>query len=460
MKITFRNWIIFKEQKGFALPSVLYMITILSLVILSIVMLKYFHQQNAVISIAQVKADYAAINGMNRAIVELNTQTIFLQFGTEVTRNFDFGPNGSASVRIQRWGLYFAMFSEGIVGRIKTQRVAMIADMPSSQFEDALYFANSDHQLVTTGTTKIKGNVTTGMPGVGIGSIASLPTPRTTPIEGKIKREKIPSFTLNEWKQHAELLKKLLKGELQISSTWGNVKHASSSFMLDKNSVSENINCIVVSGNVTISGSIKRTSKPLYVLCDRVMFEQGAELKGFIAILSREAIVIPQNISIQSALIYSHKFVQVNSNCIFSGQIFAPEIEILSGANLLYPSTVVSFRPEGSKIGKHGIILKNNSRVEGTVVLLTQGNLPKENTLINVEPGAKVVGTVVCEGAVTLDGNVDGAVLTKDFYFYQPPTTYAGWIRTGHINRPELPLSYLIPTGFSKSNKLSILEWL
>jgi len=457
--ILFGRKIILKKQEGFALPSVLYMITILSLLILSIVMLKYFYQQNALLSVAQVKSDYAAIDGVNRAIVELNSHAISPQFGMEIAREYDFGQNGKAVVKIQHWGLYYAIFSEGWVGRVRTQRHAVIANMPTSQFENALYFANTEHQLVMTGSAQIKGNVITGISGVTTGTIANFPAPLKKPIEGNIKREISPSLSLGGWKQQVEYFAKIQKGEAQISSSWGNSKYVGSSFILDNNSVTDELNSIVVNGNLVINNYVKRRPKPLYILCNRVIFEQGAELKGLVAILSREEIVVPHNVSIQSAILFSSTLVQVDSNCTFSGQILAPAVEISSGARLDYPSTVVSFQSDDSKIAGQGITLRNGSLVEGALALLTEGNLPIQNTLINIEPGAKVTGAVVCEGAITLDGSVAGTVLTKEFYFYEAPTVYMGWIRTGHINREELPLSYLVPTGFGKSNKLDVLEW-
>jgi hypothetical protein len=59
-----------------------------------------------------------------------------------------------------------------------------------------------------------------------------------------------------------------------------------------------------------------------------------------------------------------------------------------------------------------------------------------------------------------LDGRVIGTVMTKDFFFYQAPTKYSGWLRTGSINRKILPQGFLMPVGFSSNPQLDVLEWL
>lgn len=135
------------EEKGFALPSVLFLVTILSLVILSIVTIKYLHRQSALLAVAQVKADYAALNGINQAIVEINI-TESPPLGNELTRQYDYGSQGSASIRIGRWGLFYYIVSQGQLRRTVSERVALLASQPTRQFENALVFANNQHQLI------------------------------------------------------------------------------------------------------------------------------------------------------------------------------------------------------------------------------------------------------------------------------------------------------------------------
>jgi type II secretory pathway component PulK len=53
-----------KYEKGFALPSVLFLVTILSLLAASVIMLHYFLRQTSLIEVAKVKAEYAAENGI------------------------------------------------------------------------------------------------------------------------------------------------------------------------------------------------------------------------------------------------------------------------------------------------------------------------------------------------------------------------------------------------------------
>jgi hypothetical protein len=51
-------------------------------------------------------------------------------------------------------------------------------------------------------------------------------------------------------------------------------------------------------------------------------------------------------------------------------------------------------------------------------------------------------------------------VMTNDFYFYEQPTQYYGWLRSGRIDRSALPAGFLVPPGFSEKVHLEVLDWL
>ena len=53
-----------------------------------------------------------------------------------------------------------------------------------------------------------------------------------------------------------------------------------------------------------------------------------------------------------------------------------------------------------------------------------------------------------------------GSAVATDLFFYEPPTSYFGWMRSGSINRVGLPKGLLIAPTFEGKHPLSVLEWL
>jgi hypothetical protein len=456
------------SKDGFALPSVLFLITILSLVILSILTLKYIHRQSALLDVARVKADYAAMNGINRTLAELNS-TDLPKCGEELKREYDFGTQGSAAIQIQRWGMYTVLVANGRIGRISSERVALVAGHPSKQFDNALVFANNHHQLVLTGTTKIIGDVVTGQNGITLGTLRDLQTPRTIPVEGKIKKENTFSISLQKWRNTVEDLKKHLSNNytnapdqeaiVRLSSPEG-MDSQSSQVLLNNSTLTEQTRYVIVDGNLLIKGKIVRRTLPLSIIVKgNIEFQQDASILGLIAIYSTKSINIPSKVSIESAILFSQTSIDLKENARISAQLFAPSIEVASLAMLSYPAMILSFPSKDPKTIKQEILLANGSYIEGTVAMLA-GSSEEDKSVINIQSGSKVVGAVVSEGYLTLDGSVLGTVITKDFYFYEDPTTYLGWIRTGRIERAALSPAFLIPSGFAESDRLDVLDWL
>jgi hypothetical protein len=55
---------------------------------------------------------------------------------------------------------------------------------------------------------------------------------------------------------------------------------------------------------------------------------------------------------------------------------------------------------------------------------------------------------------------VIGTVIADDFYFYESPTKYYGWLRGGSIDHMALPKGFLIPPGFSSDKQLAVIDWI
>jgi cytoskeletal protein CcmA (bactofilin family) len=164
---------------------------------------------------------------------------------------------------------------------------------------------------------------------------------------------------------------------------------------------------------------------------------------------------IPANILIDTPIIYSQKGIVVENSAEITAQLFADSIVVKSKSTLRYPSVVATLSGPGNKT----VQIETGAHIEGTVLSFS-GNDQRTPGLVTIHPGAEVTGLVYAEDRLTLDGSVRGIVIAKDFYFYEAPTTYLGWIRSGTIDRSRLPNSFLLPLGVSSSPQYEVLDWL
>jgi hypothetical protein len=98
--------------------------------------------------------------------------------------------------------------------------------------------------------------------------------------------------------------------------------------------------------------------------------------------------------------------------------------------------------------------------VEGFIALAVPDVGHQNQPTLVIPSSVRVVGCVLSTGRSTLDGTVIGTVLTRDFEFYEAPTQYLGWLRSGRIDRTALPPSFLLPPGLSGTIHLDVLDWL
>jgi hypothetical protein len=452
----------FKNERGYALPSVLFLITILSIVILSILALQYFQRQNIQTAAAKVKADYSAQSGISKIFSEIKSNFDLPPIGRTIERSYDLGDGEKASVSMEWWGFYLYVRSIGSFRKINETRFALAGQTPAGRFKNSLVFSNRDHQLVLTGYAHIKGDVIVGPSGVTLGTLSKYPTPRVVPIEGKVKRD--PNINIQDFDivKHYDNYDALLNGAIPVGVGQSEIQNfqSGSQLHITNGTIKPETKYVSVKGNASINCELIRHDNPLYIIFDgEVTFGKDVHIDGIIFIASSQRIKINSTAHIDEAVLYSHKEVIVESNANLIAQIIAPSIQIEQGVKMLYPSALVSYIKKNNKEPQNGIIIRNNGQVEGNVIVYSEDNT-NSSVFLNIEPSAKISGFVVCNASITFEGSVDGCVQTKDFYFYESPTTYFGWIRTGRIDRDALPGSALMTIGIDGVSKLQVLDWL
>ncbi len=443
-------------EAGFALPSVMMLITILSLVSFSIIGYQYIHRRLAQIQIASMKAEYAAQSGVVKILADGTSSAVY-----------SFSDGSSAIVRKSPWGLFPLVFSEGAASNCRSVRIALAAARPAREYDGAMLFANTLHQLVLTGSSSVKGDVVVGQSGIATGSIRNFPTPVRMPIEGSVTKLPTPELPGSE-----DLLRDF--AESFYDSEFGQTKPRTGSATaavraaagedgkIDLTSVSDSIDVVTVPGNAALTGHLTRRMRPLDIMVDgNASVENGARFDGLVAVKAAGEISIKKGAVLTNALIVSRTSIRLMESAVVTGQFIAPSVTVDSNAVARYPSLVMSLPAAAKSTAKRReVVLLGNASVEGWVVLGSQKSNQGVEDIVMIWPRASIKGLLRSDALCSLDGSVTGMVHVRDFHFYQSPTRYYGWLRSAKIDRTGLPTGFLVPPVFSGKPEYEVLQWL
>ncbi len=450
-----------RSEKGYALTSVLFLITILSLVILSILAVKYFQRQQAQMEIARVKADYAAQNNISALVAELNTNLKVPGYGQMLRRDFDWQADGKGRISLEWWGLYLLARSEGMIGKISEKRTALLGERPKAALANALVFANTNHQLVLTGLSTIRGDVITGPAGVAIGTMKDYATPRRIPVEGRIRRVVSVKMPIINVKDVLDYFNGLLQGRAPqgIDPKSADFNRTDAEAGLSNSNIPISRQYLFVKGNARFDSVLSRRDVPLTIAVDgHVRFAPNARIEGLVCIASTQSIEIERNVALDEAVLYSGQGIRLMSGCDVTAQLIASTIEIAPLARASYPSVLFSYVSKSPKEAGSGITVGNGALVEGSVIGIGEDE-SRTQPIMKIESGTRIRGFILCSGTMTLDGTVSGCVITKDLYFYESPTTYLGWLRSARIDRIQCPQT-MLSLPMSDSLSLAVQDWL
>jgi cytoskeletal protein CcmA (bactofilin family) len=291
-------------------------------------------------------------------------------------------------------------------------------------------------------------------------------TPTRMPVEGNVRKEQtptLPEMTENQKNKLSSFYEEIIRGARQAAGEQTNIIRPTidPSGTLLIASVPDSTDYVLLGGNISIEGEYQRRLRPLYIIIDGMCtLRKSTRVEGLIAVTASDEMTVECGASLSHTLIVSRNSIHLLPSSILSGQCIAPSITVDSGAIVRYPSLVLSI-PEKTNDGmKREILLRGSAKIDGSLILLSCVNTPTGEDIITISPQSTVTGFVRSDNLMTLDGNVHGMVQTKDFYFYQSPTKYYGWLRSGRIDRTILPSGYLLPPLLINRPKYEVLEWL
>ncbi len=452
------------RRDGFALPSVLMLVAVLSILALSLVLVQHFHHTAVQREVSRLKADLAAQNGVTWAAAAK-------KIGNE---GLSYSDGTDATVDVWSWGVYRLVLSRGTCSKTVSSRSALLGQRQAGLFKDALVYFNPQHQLVFAGEVQVVGDVQAGAFGATLGVLEDTKSLPGFPVTGEISTDaSFAGFELPELLMQINAFDSLLKaagdndlaagGEDAIIqlSTCDNLGEIAG----DKSTL------IVLEGNQDFSGKVVRQGHPLRILVlGSVNISAGAAIYGPVQVLSTGPMTISSDIHIEYPILYSQKSIETLASCECKAQLISPNITIGRNSKLDYPSALVSWITPDSIISGEDTTGKSEPRaltllegavVEGAVLMNPRANPLKDPDLIVITPASRIIGSVYCGEKITFDGKLTGTVITNDFYFYESPTKYFGWIRNGLIDREHLPAACLTPVGLVEDDAaFRVLDWI
>ncbi len=442
------------------MPSVLMLVVILSILTFCVLLIQYFHYSAVAHEAAQLKADVAFQNGVVLAAAARNLGPDSVHVGDGMV----------ATTCTYPWGLYRLVVSCGTSGRVVSRHAALLGQRATDLFQNALVYFNPEHQLVFAGEVRVVGNVQTGINGATLGVLEDMESLPSFPVTGSIVADaSFHGIGFSELGSQIEKFDSLLNAAQTSDLPKAELPHAVSGEVDVSVLSAESVEQVVLDGNQILSGSLTRIGRPLRIIVlGNVTFSTGTTIYGPVQILSAGAVEIPSGTRIDYSILYSQSSIEMLSYAKCKAQLIAYRITLDGDAKLVYPSALISWLPlEGSTseedtpgIEPRSITLSTRVVVEGSVLMNKRPVAIEDPELIVVGPESKVIGMIYCGEEMTFDGTVIGTVITNDFYFYESPTRYFGWIRDGTIDRSLLPESYLTPILSAEGSfELDILDW-
>lgn len=454
------------NDAGFALPSVLLLLTILTLAAMSILSLQYLRRQLVIRETHLIRADFAAKSGIARAFADFPSGDSSLAHGLSQTREYTFDDGGRALTELTPWGFFQVIRSQGVSGRLQRDVIALAANRITLAYAPALTLGNTQHHLVMTGTAHIRGDVSVGPSGVTTSTLPDHATPLHVPVAGNIRTQGNASMVRarSPYLDHlAASYRELLSGNIPEFLGAG----TTATILPDQaghcriSSANDSLRILKIPGDLDFEGEIVRSWPPLLVLIQgSATVRKGARLQGLVLLAARDSVTLKQGAYVSDVILLGGRSLRVEAGASATCQCIAPVVTVDSGAVLSYPSAVVAFDLGSAHSPTLHALISGGALIEGFAGLLSCSRGVNPESLLELSSGARVVGVLYSSSRLTLDGEVIGSVACGDLYLYQAPTTYFGWMRSGSVDRVRLPKGMLLPYVVADRSEMDLLKWI
>lgn len=382
-----------------------------------------------------------------------------LQIHQDTTALLNAGKRDSIRIKAVPFGGFLRLQSSATVNK-QTSTVNMtFGELSTPVFEHAIVLGDTNSSINLIRNTAINGNIISGKQGVKESSFKGFPFRGSYDGESKELGKEF-DFPEMHYQFISSQLTKVISGfksneyiginieeyslRKEVNSKKGAKIHSSNDLVWlgELNAVPDDSE-IVIKGNLTIDEDVdfgKRTR--LYI---------------------RDTLLVNGSIEGTDLIIMSGGPVTIGGSSAFSGQVISKkEITLQENVYLKYPGMVFSSLEflSGRDASPLVIHIKDNAIVDGTVVYpVSRLSFDQERLRVKVDPESTVRGAIYSRGQTELEGTVLGSVLTRQFYFYESPTSYINWLKDATIDLFQRPENYITPLGFSDSAKYAVVDW-
>ncbi|MCO6147923.1 hypothetical protein [Flavobacterium sp. NRK1] len=166
----------------------------------------------------------------------------------------------------------------------------------------------------------------------------------------------------------------------------------------------------------------------------------NTSLKGNIIIRSKDSIVVKSNANLNDVILIAPKIIFEDN---FKGtlQAFATrKINVGTNVELGYPSSLCL---SNTTLEKSSIVIKNNSKIYGAIVLYGNATTDISKNSIDIEKEVILACDIYCTGELTLRSNVYGTVYTNKFVHKTASSGYDNCLADIEINPSKRPAHFV-----------------
>lgn len=433
------------DQRGAVLVAVLVILLVVMIIFLAVLTYGLHRHAQHVKRVNQTAAQFLAESGIQRYLGDLHNGTLFSGMSTRESPN-----GGTISTDVKSWGPYLLVTSIGSMANQSVVVTALIGSSPSEFFNAAATICDENYPFVVAGNTQIHGDVNTGPQGLQTGRIRGEGVTTTdfhvgnVNIFNSLAVPLLDSTVMHRYQEEQANrqanVDRVEHGSLIISEQGSGSFESGKSLQIENNLIitseavisTSTISSVFVGGSAEIGGQ-SRLIGPVEIVADR-------------------SIVIKNSAAIDMALLYAEDSVVLAGNCRFSGTIICRgKIVVRDSAALVYPSLLLLEVDESSESGD-GIFLSSSYPLESTCYAsLLDTTVSPQKCMIFVDTSCTFTGYLVSQGRVDLRGRLIGSVVTEQFHYHLPPTTYVNWVKDCYINRNMLRFNPALPVLDRKS---------
>ena len=450
-----------KEQKGSALIYVLISAVLMTSTLL--VILNYYHLQQRLVSRKGhlLQAKYSAEGALYQFLQEIEEKQDFSPLKKSNESVITISSEDSARIQSICWGGFLFLASVTNNRGENFYLEALAGTHPSAAFNPAIMVSPNSGPLILSGRSRVEGDVVMGSGGIRKVQLREQEDNRDIPVHGSIietSQDLRPEIDRNYLENIWEIFREVIESEdlltfpeiLQDTSRYISADSAGNWWEQPIYVTNEQLN----QNNWHLRG-------PLILIADGpLLLKNNLIMEHFVQIFSSHTIEVQgQGSTFHEVLFYSPKKIILSGADNFCGQIFSDQEILIQDRSRLHYPTLLTVKSKSDS----GLIRINASCTAAGSIILVSENYPfvgaQNQSKIFIEEGAVVDGLVWSDNYTQLQGEVNGLVITNQFYEYDPPTLYRNWIKNGIVRRKKLNRRFCLPLFFKQTGSyLTVLD--